>query len=284
MKLIPLLAIVTLGFNGLLFAQEDDPKHPYAVFFGIDVDDEGSIGAQGAFSIAVLSDTWLNVTAGTDRSPDDLADLDLFAGSLGLDHRFKSGFGLSAIYDYWGDQDALTRSGFELELNYGQDAWRIGAGYIDREYDVTVEFPLAMDVREVGFGSDGFTAYFRYFGDKWGTSIRTTSYDFDIDPRVLNTRFAIDRLGVSAITLSDSLLDSRTRVSLQRRLEGNRMIEVSVSRNESAVDDTDSDTLELAIITPLGDRTDLEISFGTVNTEQDDNILFGGFLLTFYGP
>ena len=280
-----LIAVTIFAFCTLsVVAQEETvSKHPYAIILGFDVGDEGSVGAQAALSYGLLSQTWLSATVGTSRSPNDLAGLDIFSGSIGVDHRFKSGFGLTADVDYWGDQDALSRIGIRAQAYYRQGNWRLGVLAETRDYDVTVILPLLMDTREAGFDSDGYGLFYRYSSKTWGFFARGTNYDYSINPRFLNTAFAIERLGLSAITLADSLLDRRVSIAVDRKFSGNRMIEIGYAQSQSAVDDLDSDTVTLAIVTPVGDRTDLEISFGTAKTEGSDNSLFGGVLLTIYG-
>ncbi len=280
------LVLLYLGCMQLGFAQEEVPlpDHPYAILLGADVDDEGALGFQAAASYGLKERTWLSGSLGTTASPDEQTGLNIFSASIDIDHQFVSGFGVGGEVDYWGDTDALSRIGYGAKVYYSGGDWRLGLVAGRRDYDVTINLPLLRDTREVGFDSDSIAVFYRYSGESWGFSARGTSFDYSIDTRLLNTPFALERLGLSALTLSDSLLDQSVSVAIEKKLKGSRLIELSYSVNESAVDGRDSDILGLAIVTPVGDRTDLEINFGSAQTDGADNSLFAGIMLTIYGP
>ena len=260
------------------------PEHPYAILVGADVDDEGALGFQAAASYGLKERTWLSGSLGTTQSPDEQTGLNIFSASIDIDHQFSSGFGLGAEVDYWGDSDALSRVGYGAKIYYSGGDWRLGLAAGRRDYDVTIDLPLLRQTREVGFDSDSIAVFYRYSGESWGFSARGTSFDYSIDTRRLDTPFAVERLGLSALTLSDSLLDQSVSLAVEKKLKGSRLIEFSYSVNESAVDGSDADILGLAIITPVGDRTDLEINFGSAKTDGADNSLFAGVMVTIYGP
>ncbi|MEM7280476.1 MAG: hypothetical protein AAF438_02420 [Pseudomonadota bacterium] len=282
-RILCTLTCFGLALSGWAQDEIESSKHPYAILAGIDIDDEGALGFQGAVSYGLLERTWLSGSAGTTQSPDDQTGLNIVSAAVDIDHQFRSGFGVSGEVEYWGDSDALSRNGVAAKLYYNGGDWRLGVEVGRRDYDVTITLPQLVDTREVGFDSDSFGAFYRYSNDVWGFGVSGRSYDYSVNTRLLNTPFAVERLGLSALTLADSLLDQDLNVSIHKKLKGSRLIELSYSVSESAVDGRDSDIIGLAIVTPVGDRTDLEINFGSAQTDGSENSLFGGVLLTFYG-
>ena len=58
---------------------------------------------------------------------------------------------------------------------------------------------------------------------------------------------------------------------------------VRVATDRSAIDDSKFETVEAAVLFPIGSRVDLEVNLGSGRSEFFDSGLYGGLLFLVYG-
>ena len=78
------------------------------------------------------------------------------------------------------------------------------------------------------------------------------------------------------------LVDEFSRVGIERAC-GEKLVNLNLGRDRSAVDGTDLDSVSAGVPWPVGRRMDLEFHLGRSRTEGFDSSLCGGLSLIVYG-
>jgi hypothetical protein len=77
-------------------------------------------------------------------------------------------------------------------------------------------------------------------------------------------------------------LDHERYLAFEREL-GQVSLNVRVATDRSAIDDSKFDSLEAAVLFPIGSRVDLEVNVGNGRSELFDAGAYGGLLFLIYG-
>jgi hypothetical protein len=93
---------------------------------------------------------------------------------------------------------------------------------------------------------------------------------------------SINLLSTSTLTLANSFLDEQRYVAVEREI-GSTLLNVRATTDRSAIDGSKFETLEAAVLFPLGGRVDLEVNVGNGRSELFDSGLYGGLLFLVYG-
>ena len=90
-------------------------------------------------------------------------------------------------------------------------------------------------------------------------------------------------LSTSTLTLANSFLDHDRWIALERAFGQATLLNFRVATDRSAIDASELDTLEAAVLFPIGRRVDLEVSLGSGRSEFFDAGWYGGLLFLIYG-
>ncbi len=258
-------------------------KGDYLLGGGIESDTDATF-AGSVFAERALSDrTWLSLAAARTRVDIERSDsLDTWYADLGIDHNFDPvGVRLSAAY--WGDSDILDSLDGRLSVYLRQPRFTLAA---DVEYrDFELDFPPfgQFPGRDVGFDASGFgaTATFR-LTDRVGLSIFGMDYQYSVDLRLDQNRPIARFLNVSRLSLINSLVDYRAggSINVDRKLS---RLSVAYQAWQGAVDGSVTHSFTGRFMTPLGDRSDIEVGVGYDNSELYGDVIFLSLFLYYYG-
>ena len=119
--------------------------------------------------------------------------------------------------------------------------------------------------------------------ERWRLSIGIEELDYERDLTVLPRIASLNLLSASALTLANSFLDHDRFLAVERDLGAATVLSLRFARDESAVDGAELDTIEGAVLFPLGRRVDLEVDLGHGGSDFFQSGYYGGLLLLIYG-
>jgi hypothetical protein len=263
----------------------DDARGAWILGLGAEVDEDGGDSALATLYVGVGSSTWLTLVAGQSSSPADRADIEADTLAIGVDHRFeKVGFTLEA--ERWGDSGALETDDLAGSVYFDRDQWRIGFGFETRDIEIpfTLTGPLGGTLRRtVQVGADTISVDARFaLAEHSRLYLGLAEHDYERNLNVLPRIDRLNLLSTSTLTLANSFLDHERYIAFEREF-GHVSLNVRAATDRSAIDDTKFDTLEAAVLFPIGSRVDLEINVGNGRSDLFDAGAYGGLLFLIYG-
>jgi hypothetical protein len=263
----------------------DDARGAWMLGLGAEVDDNDGDSLLGTLYVGVGSSTWLTLVAGQSSSPADRADIEADTLGVGVDQRFeKVGFTLEA--ERWGDSGALETEDLGGSVYFDRDQWRIGFGFRTRDIEIpfTLTGPLGGMVRRtVQVGAETISVDARFaLTEHSRLYLGLAEHDYERNLNVLPRIDSLNLLSTSTMTLANSFLDHERYVAFEREF-ARVSLNVRASTDTSAIDGTKFDTVEAAVLFPVGSRVDLEINVGNGRSELFDAGAYGGLLFLIYG-
>jgi hypothetical protein len=262
-----------------------DVRGAWMLGLGAQVDEDDADAVLGTVYVGVGAATWVTFAAGRSSSPADRADIEADTLVLGLDHRFDAvGFTLEA--ERWGDSDVLETKDLGGSVYFERERWRIGVGYETRDIEIpfTLTGPLGGTLRrtaEVSASSYSVDARVA-LGEAWTMYFGLAEHDYERNLRVLPRIQSLNLLSTSTLTLANSFIDHERSLAVDREL-GATTLNVRLATDRSAIDDSKLETVEAAVLFPVGGRVDLEVSLGRGRSDFFDAGLFGGLTFLLYG-
>jgi hypothetical protein len=264
----------------------EDGRGAWMLALGAQADENDAHSLLGTSYIGVGSRTWLTFSAGKSSSPGDGGDIEADALLIGMDHRFdKVGFTLEA--EQWGDSGVLETTDFSGSVYFDRVRWRVGFGYERRDIEIpfTVTGPFGrtfqgtVDVPADGLSLDASVS----LAERWRLSAGVREYDYERNLNVLPRIASLNWLSTSTLTLANSFLDHDRWINVERRFGQATLLNVRAATDGSAIDGAKLDTLEAAVLFPLGRRVDLEVNLGSGRSSFFDAGMYGGLLFLIYG-
>ena len=271
-------------------AQDDSPddgRAGWMLGLGVQADEHDAQSLLATSYVAVGSHNWLTFAAGQSSSPTDGADIDAGTLLVGIDHRFDMvGFMLEA--EQWGDSGVLEATDFSGSVYFDRDRWRVGFGYEHRNIEIpfTVTGPLGGTFhRTVDVSADGlsFDASVE-LAERWQLYVGLKEFDYERNLNVLPRIASLNWLSASTLTLANSFLDHDRWLAVERRFGQATLLNVRAATDRSAIDGAELDTIEAAVLFPVGRRLDLEVNLGHGGSDLFRGGMYGGLLLVVYGP
>jgi hypothetical protein len=248
-----------------------------------------TVGEQGLAFVS-LGETWIN---GSEN------DLDTRRQSLGGLYRFENDWRLTGFYERWGRRGDIVsdRIGASLARDYDTvgfsltGGWRgitlkAGAPVRSNDEDNNGGPPIFVPVNsgdeedpEAGDTIDedykisaiNMGARVRYRPtEQWTLAAGYSYYSYDRDPRQLGARDQMERFSTSTVTLAQGFLERSLYVETRHDLGAYREFALYLSRDRSAVDGRDADSLIVSYIQPLSTAWDLRMEVGRTQTEGFD--------------
>jgi hypothetical protein len=250
---------------------------------GLEADSEDGLGAAVIGDVAIGESTWLSGSVSQSDFELPSGDtIDNLYADIGLEHFFDP-VGVRLGVAYWGNDDLLASSDLRAAV-----FTRGGRGYLSlsgeyREFEYPVEGGRFFASRTVDFDATGFglSASFELVP---GVRLRGsgTSYDYSIDFRLDDADRLRNLLFLSRLSVLSSLVDWRASAGIAIDA-GSSSWQFDVSRWAGAIDDSDNVGATLSFLTPMTDRTDVEIALGYDDSDLYGDIFFLSAYVFYYG-
>lgn len=250
---------------------------------GVEADSEDGFAAALIGDVAIGESTWLSGSVShSDFELPSGETIDNLYADVGIEHFFDPvGVRLGAAY--WGDDDLLASSDLRAAVFA-----RGGKGYLAlngeyREFDFFVDGGRFFASRNVGFDATGF-GLSGSLDVSPGVRLRAagTAYDYSVDFRFGDTARIRNQLLLSRLSVLSSLVDWRASAGLAIDA-GSSSWQFDVSRWIGAIDDSDNVGATLSFLTPMTDRTDIEIALGYDDSDLYGDIAFLSLYVFYYG-
>jgi hypothetical protein len=248
------------------------------------VDEASNDSLLATFNWGVTPSTWLSFAAGRSSSPADRANVDADSLAVSIDHRFGP-VGVALELERWGDSAALETNDWRGSVYYAPERFRIGLAYEQRDIDVpfTLTGPFGGRLsRTAQLSSDSVGIDIRLQpADGWQVYFGATEYDYDRDLAPLPRIALLNLLSTSTLTLANSFTDYQRSLGVEREL-GAKLLTVTFMTDRSAIDGSKFETLDAALLFPIGKRMDLEVNVGHGRSDLASAGLYGGLLFLIY--
>lgn len=282
-----LLALSLAATTATAWAQSPLPPRAggsWMLGIGAQADENESNSTLAAFHWGARPSSWLSLTVGQSSSPADRADVEADTLAVGFDQRFdRVGFTLGV--EQWGDSGVLETEDLGGTVYFDRERWRIGFGYETRDIDIpftltgpfggTLQRSVSVDAQRYSF--DVRTA----LGENWNLYLGLAEHDYERDLAGLQRIERLNLLSASTLTLANSFIDHERSVGLERQF-ARVLLNLRAATDRSAVDGSDLDTFDAAVLVPIGRRVDLEMNVGTGRSDLFDSGLYGGLLFLVY--
>jgi hypothetical protein len=255
----------------------------YILGAGVSVDDQNGLAAVAVADWSVGERTWLSTSIGRNRVElPNRQDLDTWYGDISIDHFWKPA-GVRFGVAYWGDAQLLDSVDYVAALYTRGDKGRIS---VDSEYrDLELELPpIDLFARtSIPFNASGLGLSGRLkLSERTDFRLSGMSYEYNINLRIDDTDRVVRLLSISRLSLLSSLIDWRVSAGFGIDF-GLRRWQLDIAKWRGAIDGGDNRSITISFLTPMTDKTDIEISLG-----YDDSDLYGevavlNLFLYFYG-
>lgn len=255
----------------------------FIVGVGASADDADGLAATVVADFSIGDQTWLSGSAG--RSTVDLPrgrELETWYADIGIDHYWGPA-GARFSVAYWGDADLLD----SIDL--------IGALYargekgfiaIDAEYrDFKLQLPPIdiFPLTEIPFNAGGLGISGRLkMTERSSFRFAGMSYEYNVDLRIRDSSRIANLLSISRLSLLSSLIDWRVSAGIGIDF-GLKTLQLDVAKWRGAFDASDSRSATISFLTPMTDRTDIEISLGYDDSDLYGDVVVLSVFLYFYG-
>ena len=269
------------------FAQAADEPSGISWMFGLagQVDEESSDSLLATLNLGVADRTWLMFSAGRSRLKSELVDVSAETLAAGVDHRFGL-VGLTFELESWGDPDALESSDVRASLYIQQPRFRVALAHERRDIDIpfTLTGPLGGTLqRTTDVSADSFALNLRVQpAERWQVYFGMSEHDYERDLAVLPRTAQLNLLSASTLTLANSFIDHERMVGFETEV-GRTLVDLTFTRDESAVDGSVFETVNAGVLFPIARRIDLAVNLGSGRSELLESGLYGGLLLLIYG-
>lgn len=248
-------------------------------------DERSSDSVLGTFDWGVTPKTWLTFAAGRSRSPADRADVQADTLLVAVDHRFDA-IGLAFEAEQWGDPAALETVDLKTTLYFVPERWRIGVSYETR--DLEIPFMLTGPLGGTLAGTAEVSAH--SYGvdvrvspaERWQLYFGAAEYSYARNLALLPRIDRLNLLSASSLTLANGLLSDQRSLGIERRFD-RLSFTMRFATDHSAVDGSKFDTVDAALLFPVGARIDVEVNIGNGRSSLAEAGLYGGVLFLFYG-
>lgn len=269
-------------FLCLLLAALPLPASEHIIALGADLDSEDSKAFSVAGNFALAEETWLSASLGNNHSPGELFDLNAIYLDAGIDHYFDP-IGMRVAAAYWGDSDLLDSKDLRGSLYWRNDRGSLAVDVERRDFDLTFEFLLSRDFREVEFSADGIGASLRLkLHDALSIYANGMSYDYSRNLAVQPNIDVLRIFALSSLSTVNSLLDDRVSAGLEYSF-GSRVLDVRASSWRTAVFGDRVDSIGLGLLTPLGSASDIELRLSLDDSDSAGRATLFSVYAYFYG-
>ena len=260
-----------------------DTSGSWAVGVAGQMDEHRNDSLLATISWGVRPTTWLSFSTGRSRSTDDFADVAAETLVATVDHRFDS-VGFILGFERWGDPSALETTDLLGSVYFVRERWRLALAYQDRDIEIpfTLTGPLGNTLhRTAEVSADSYRVDLRWsVAQNWRLFLGTAEYDYERNLGVLPRIDRLNFLSASTLTLANSFIDDERSLGFESDL-GRTLLNVRFATDRSAIDDSKFETVDAALLMPIGVRMDLEVNFGRGRSEFGSGS-YAGLMLLIY--
>ena len=267
----------------LLLASNALAAEGYILGFGLEGDSAEGLAASVVGDVALTSNTWL--TGSLAKSKLDLPrrqTLETLYGDLGLDHWFDP-VGVRLGVAYWGDSDLLDSVDWRGSLYWRDDSAMISADYEFRDFNFELPAFDAFPGRSARFDAQGIGLSGRInLSEKASLNLYGMDYTYSVDLSTDRNQAILELLSFSRLSLINSLVDYSAGAALGVDAGLQRwLFELSTWKGE--VDGSVTNSATIRLMTPMGEKSDIEFGLGVDNSELYGTVTFLSVYLYFYG-
>ena len=286
--------VITGLLAGLVFsatqtasAQSGAPEHnaePVFLVGGL-IDEDGTWDLQFAVDWLASKQTSIFVGVGKTQTEQPRSDLSTTWFNLGLDHAF-SNVGVTAEFEYWGDEDRLTTIDFKGSFYYENDKIYLAAIGEVRDIDITFQTLIGEEVN-VDTESGAIGARIRVKPTK-NLLLYAAGKDYDYKNSdrtnlilLCFLRPDICSLNTSPLILARSFLNYSLSAGFDYQFS-KVALNLNLSKVESFLDEQKIDVISGGLVIPVGRSSDIELIAGLSSAEFGGDIFFGGINIYIY--
>lgn len=272
-KYLPLLLVA-----GNAFAAD-----AFIIGGGIEADTEEGFAGSATAQIGFTEKTWLSaIVAHYSVDLPRNQSIDSWYGDIGIDHWFEP-VGVRFGVAYWGDADILDSHDARASLYWRGDSATLAFDYEFREFEFDLPETNFFPAQTIEFDANGVGLSTSFdVSDAMSLSLGGMVYDYSIDLNLENNRGILDLLSFSRLSLINSLVDHRAFAALGVEA-GDQRWEFELGTWKGAVDGGTTNSATVRLLTPLGDKTDIEFGLGYDDSELYGGVTFFSVYLFFYG-
>ncbi len=270
------------AFTVLFASHSAFAGNPYVIGLSVAADNAQGRSFGGLFHYSLTDTTSITIDAGITEAQGIPVDIQTGYWDVSLSHDFGP-VGIEASIGQWGDREEFASDNGSIGLFRTFGPWRVSADLLRRDLELTFRSNNSPDmVMSADVGANGVLAGLSYTADSGaGIYVNASRYDYDRNVTRLN-QFSITRvLSPTSLTLSGGLLEHSASIGGDWPI-GERLVSMTISRDRTAVDRVDVDSLALGWLTPVGTRSDMEIGIG-VSRDDIDTQYFVSVLFLIYG-
>lgn len=255
----------------------------FVIGAGVEGDSEDGFAISLLGDVAIADDTWLSGSV-SESGVDDPArrTVDYRYADLGIDHYFDP-VGVRVGVSYWGNSDLLDSFDVRGSLYSRGESTYLSIDVERRDFDIAIPPRDALPNVDIGFDANGLGLSGRIdVNENVGLRGSGMSYEYSRDFRIGDAARLTDLLTFSRLSVLTSLVDWRANVGIDVDI-GLRQLGFSVSKWRGIVDRSDNVGATITFLTPLTQRTDLELSLGYDDSDLYGDVTFLSVYLYVYG-
>jgi len=275
---------VAVFLTGLTIQSAVAEPGDFVIGAGVETDSQDNLALSLLGDVAVAKKTWLSGSIGYSGVDGPLRQqIDYLYADIGVDHFFDP-VGFRFGVSYWGDSDLLDSSDLRGSIysRSGDSSLSIDGEYRDFEFDIP---PTSLRPQiNVGFDATGLGLTARIgVGDRVDVRASGMSYEYSREFNLGDDAAAVvDVLTFSRLSVLSSLVDWRAGAGIGVDV-GLRRWQIDVSKWRGIVDNSDNFGATISFLTPMTNRTDLEISLGYDDSDLYGDVTFLSAFVYFYG-
>jgi len=267
----------------LLLASPAWSAEGYIIGTGVEADSGDAIAATFSAELGLTKNTWLSTAVA--RSKVDLPrgrSIDTLYADIGIDHWFQP-LGVRAGVAYWGDNEVLDSVDFRGSVYWRNDKVSVSGDFEYRDFTFDIfrgDLRPGQDAEFHAHGA-GLSARFE-LNESVDLSFSAIDFSYDVNLRLDANRPIRDFLSVSRLSLLNSLIDYRGRVTLGVDV-GLRRWSLDYATWQGEVDGGKTNSVTLRFLTPLGQKSDVEIGLGVDRSKDFGSVTLLSVFFFFYG-
>ncbi len=230
----------------------------------------------------ITEQTQLYMGGGESVIKDSSGEITTTSYNIGLNGIGDEQFDYDLGYAYWGNTDELTTETFHISLSLYTQDWK----FTIRPETQQIVLYTKDSRNQVDIDGSGFYNSIEYFGfDMVEFLYAHSSYHYDKNLTLLNTRLAELFLSNASLMLSGSFLEKKDQAEIAFNLSSSpwlpKRITLAYTQSLIAVDKSHSETLAMRLRFDLSNNVELQLEGGEIRPEFSDNLNYAMVSLRF---
>jgi hypothetical protein len=255
----------------------------YVVGGGIGGDSADGLTAGLFADLGVTANTRILGSIGKSQVPLPFGiDLKTSYGDLGLDYWFDP-VGVRVEVAYWGDNDIFDSKDGRAAIYWRNDKITLTGKLEYRDFEFDIFRADLLTNRDVRFHANGAGLSARFeISEAVSINFNGIDYRYNVDLSRAGNRDITNFLSVSRLSLINSLVDYRAGAGIGFD-RGLSRWDIDYATWKGAVDGNITHSVTVNFLTPLGERSDIQIGLGVDDSDTYGSITFFSLNVFFYG-